>query len=100
VANSWNPYWGESGYFRIGMGEGAIDAECIASPFDATYQLVSSVPPAPPPPPGPSQCDFIFNELACIVAPKCHWCSLGAPIPGFGICFDKSEDCPFQKAVA
>ena len=25
VANSWNPYWGESGYFRIGLHEGGID---------------------------------------------------------------------------
>jgi cathepsin B len=37
VANSWNKYWGEDGYFRIGMGEGGIDAECVASPASATY---------------------------------------------------------------
>ena len=98
MANSWNPYWGEDGFFRIGMGEGGIDAECIASPFDATYQLVSSVTPSPPGPgpgPGPMVCDFIFDEAPCGLDPQCHWCKL-APTPGFGICLPKTVDCPFH----
>jgi cathepsin B len=37
VANSWNPYWGESGYFRIAPGEGGIDAECVGSAATATW---------------------------------------------------------------
>merc|ERR1711879_153556 len=31
IANSWNPYWGEKGYFRIKFGEGGIDAQAVAS---------------------------------------------------------------------
>jgi len=31
IANSWNPYWGEKGYFRIKFGEGGIDAQAVGS---------------------------------------------------------------------
>jgi len=31
IANSWNPYWGEKGYFRIKFGEGGIDDTAIGS---------------------------------------------------------------------
>jgi len=31
IANSWNPYWGERGYFRIKFGEGGIDDQAVAS---------------------------------------------------------------------
>jgi len=31
IANSWNPYWGEKGYFRIKFGEGGIDSQAVAS---------------------------------------------------------------------
>merc|ERR1712125_165496 len=33
IANSWNPYWGEKGYFRIrrGTNEGGIEDQAIAS---------------------------------------------------------------------
>merc|ERR1711939_1289979 len=33
VANSWNPYWGEKGYFRIrrGNNEGGIEDQIVAS---------------------------------------------------------------------
>merc|ERR1711907_597182 len=31
VANSWNPYWGEKGYFRIREGEGGIDDQVTFS---------------------------------------------------------------------
>jgi len=37
VANSWNPHWGESGYFRIKFGEGGIDSEVVGSPASATW---------------------------------------------------------------
>jgi len=38
IANSWNPYWGENGYFRIRFGEGGIDSEAIASDPSATWK--------------------------------------------------------------
>merc|ERR1711972_1199032 len=39
VANSWNPYWGEKGYFRIrrGNNEGGIEDQAIASAPDARW---------------------------------------------------------------
>ena len=37
VANSWNPYWGESGYFRIAYSQGGIDDQVIGSAADAVW---------------------------------------------------------------
>ena len=41
VANSWNPYWGEKGYFRIVRGEvwanGGIENAVAASAADAVW---------------------------------------------------------------
>jgi len=39
VANSWNPYWGEKGYFRIKRGdsEGGIEDGVTGSPADSTW---------------------------------------------------------------
>jgi cathepsin B len=37
VANSWNPHWGEKGYFRIKMGECGIDDMVTFSPADAKW---------------------------------------------------------------
>ena len=39
VANSWNPYWGEKGYFRIvrGTSEGGIEDGVTGSSADATW---------------------------------------------------------------
>ena len=39
VANSWNPYWGEKGYFRIvrGTNEGGIEDQVTGSHSDAKW---------------------------------------------------------------
>jgi len=39
IANSWNPYWGEKGYFRIkrGNNEGGIEDQAVASSPDAKW---------------------------------------------------------------
>jgi len=41
VANSWNPYWGEKGYFRIvrgdAQGNGGIEGSVVASAADAKW---------------------------------------------------------------
>ena len=39
VANSWNPYWGENGYFRIlrGSDECGIESSVTASSAGATW---------------------------------------------------------------
>jgi cathepsin B len=41
VANSWNPYWGEKGHFRIKRGDSGIDDSVTASGSDATWSKVS-----------------------------------------------------------
>ena len=44
VANSWNPYWGEKGYFRIlrGNNEGGIENGAVASSPSATWSKKSA----------------------------------------------------------
>merc|ERR1739844_654095 len=39
VANSWNPYWGENGYFRIrrGNNEGSIEDQVVGSAATAKW---------------------------------------------------------------
>jgi len=37
VANSWNPYWGEHGYFRIAFGSCGIDNQVIGSSASSTW---------------------------------------------------------------
>merc|ERR1712137_225377 len=39
IANSWNPHWGEKGYFRIkrGNNEGGIENQAVASAPDAKW---------------------------------------------------------------
>lgn len=41
IANSWNPYWGEQGYFRIKHGDSGIDDSVVASSPDATWGKMS-----------------------------------------------------------
>merc|ERR1711979_83721 len=43
VANSWNPYWGEKGYFRIrrGNNEGGIEDGAVASSPSAKWSKKS-----------------------------------------------------------
>jgi len=47
VANSWNPYWGEKGYFRIqrGTNEGGIENQAIASSPTAKWSRKSDSNP-------------------------------------------------------
>eukprot|EP01013_Petalomonas_cantuscygni_P030406 TRINITY_DN56377_c0_g1_i1.p1 TRINITY_DN56377_c0_g1~~TRINITY_DN56377_c0_g1_i1.p1 ORF type:complete len:365 (+),score=77.03 TRINITY_DN56377_c0_g1_i1:25-1095(+) len=44
VANSWNPYWGEHGYFRIlrGQDECGIESQVTASSKGATWSKMSA----------------------------------------------------------
>jgi len=37
VANSWNPFWGEKGYFRIAFGQCGIDDQVIGTSSSATW---------------------------------------------------------------
>jgi len=53
VANSWNPHWGEKGYFRIREGEGGIDDMVTGSSHSATWAKGAAPAPTPGPTPGP-----------------------------------------------
>merc|ERR1712029_650547 len=37
IANSWNPHWGEKGYFRIKEGDSGVDETVTFSPASATW---------------------------------------------------------------
>jgi len=49
VANSWNPYWGEKGYFRIkrGNNEAGIEDQVTFSPAKAKWSAGGGPGPAP-----------------------------------------------------
>jgi len=57
VANSWNPFWGENGYFRIlrGSDEGGIEDSVVGSDPSANwFKKNGPSPPSPPTPPSPT----------------------------------------------
>ena len=45
VANSWNPFWGEDGYFRIvrGTNEGGLEQNAVAAAANSTWGLMSAL---------------------------------------------------------
>merc|ERR1712194_462367 len=95
VANSWNPYWGEKGYFRIrrGNNEGGIEDGITASSPTAKWSKGSD----PRPGPDPKDCLDINKKTACL-DPKqydaCEWCDFGSDVGG---CFDKGDKVPGAK---
>merc|ERR1712048_488131 len=118
VANSWNPYWGENGYFRIrrGNNEGGIEDSVVASAPDATYKLMNGpsppTPPAPTPsptpaPPTPSPTPGPYTPGDCFesdadqatcegtsdkdTGEQCEWCWLSSI--KVGICVTKEFGC-------
>merc|ERR1712072_1307849 len=57
IANSWNPYWGEKGYFRIARGgnEGGFENQVLGSSPTAKWSKGNApTPPGPAPGPGPA----------------------------------------------
>ena len=100
VANSWNPYWGEKGYFRIkrGNSECGIEDGVTFSAADAKWtQGASPSPspgpgpgpsPGPGPAPGPSNCVMNNDKASCSGEAGCFWCSY----LGEGFCFSQSCD--------
>jgi cathepsin B len=54
VANSWNPYWAENGFFRIREGEGGIDDAVTGAIHSAKWHKKSDGPSPSPPSPSPT----------------------------------------------
>jgi len=84
IANSWNPYWGESGYFRIirGTNECGIEDSVVSNDGFAGWGG-GGLGPAPAPSPGPPHSEACFinqNQRDCISCTDpesgstCHWC--------------------------
>jgi hypothetical protein len=90
-ANSWNPFWGEDGYFRIrrGHNECGIEDGVTGSSADAVWRKGTD----PRPGPEPEECLNIEQKAACL-DPKqygtCEWCDFGSNVGG---CFDKVSVC-------
>merc|ERR1712194_705283 len=98
VANSWNPFWGEKGYFRIkrGNNECGIEEQVTASSASAKWIIPGSGPtptPTPTPTPSPGNCFSINAEKKCASAAGCKWCSYTKPMK-YGFCDMKSISCP------
>merc|ERR1711990_734173 len=84
VANSWNPYWGEKGYFRIREGDGGIDDDVTGAIHSAKWSRggdgpapspPSPSPPAPaptPPAPSPSPSGCKDKESFCTMSRNQH----------------------------
>jgi len=97
VANSWNPYWGEKGYFRIKRGgsECGIEDGVAFSPATAKWSKKGSGPspgPSPPGPPtpgcadaeSPSYCAYVKSNTDCSLLythckKTCQCCSKDPP---------------------
>merc|ERR1711971_1160049 len=75
VANSWNPYWGENGYFRIKFGDSGIDYGVTASPNDAKWSKANAPSPGPSPGPSPPGCKDTKDWHYCSYAKKTKFCS-------------------------
>ena len=96
IANSWNPFWGEKGYFRIvrGTDECGIEDDVVASSSGSSW-TGPGLKPAPKPTPTPGNCGDQTSEVTCEATTTggkaCEWCYLKAL--GLGICQDPGSSC-------
>jgi len=92
VANSWNPYWGEEGYFRIlrGSNHCGIEDEAAGTSADAKWQR--GVTPS-------TACDDQETEDACNGLDKgCVWCYY--KIFKLGVCKNPGFKCDGESITA
>jgi hypothetical protein len=80
VANSWNPFWGEKGYFRIkkGNNECGIENQVTFSGANVKWTQGSHGP-------SPGGCDAQKDEADCEAA-GCNW------LAGFHMCIAKLSE--------
>jgi len=74
VANSWNPHWGEKGYFRIrrGTNEGGIENSAVASSPDAKWSRKGDSMNAPVHPARAAMIEEIKNTAGVLWKPIAH----------------------------
>jgi len=87
VQNSWNPYWGEKGYFRMKEGECGIEDQVVTN---SGYWAGPGLAPAPAPPPAKQgTCARQTTRPACAETKEgdelCQWC-LPMPAAPMYIC--------------
>jgi cathepsin B len=107
VANSWNPYWAENGYFRIRFCEGGIDDMVTGAGHDATWSKGSTPPsptppsPSPPSPPSPSGCTDKqdFCKFPSIFNPDTDCRLLGKDCMKTCGCCDDPSKCTPQEVI-
>jgi len=89
VANSWNPYWGEKGYFRIlrGSNHCGIEDEAVATSADAKWH--EGVTPS-------YACEDQETEDACKKL-SCTWCYF--KIFNMGVCKKPHFHCDGNSAT-
>lgn len=89
VANSWNPYWGENGYFRIlrGSNHCGIEDEVVATSSNSTWHL--GVTPS-------TACEDQETEDSCEKL-SCTWCYIAYFKMGW--CKKPNFKCPGAVVV-
>eukprot|EP00729_Bicosta_minor_P001001 gene1001-5642_t len=98
VANSWNKWWGEQGYFRIrrGTDECGIESSALSNAHGGSiWTGPHLLPPNPSPPPPPSgACSGHSNAKSCAAQTSegkpCKFCALNA---NFGTCQPWTQGC-------
>lgn len=87
IQNSWNPWWGEKGYFRMKEGECGIEDQVVAN---SGFWAGPGLGPAPAPPPATQgTCARQTTRPACAETKEgndlCRWC-LPMPAAPMYIC--------------
>jgi hypothetical protein len=101
VANSWNEYWGERGYFRIrkGTDECGIESSVLSNAHSASTWHGPHVPRFPPSPPAPpahpeGDCTDQLAKHKChktyAKGRPCKWCNISKDA---GFCTSWTEGC-------
>ena len=94
IANSWNKFWGEKGFFRMLRGVNECGIETQVTTATGNWKKtggpspIPTPPPTPPTPPTPADCPLV-PKTQCIALSGCQWCDE----PGGSYCARASGPC-------